>query len=239
MEITKREIIASIAITCFLIIVGILIGNKLNESHIDSVNEYNKALKIKDTDLFEYAMKTNAGNAFIEGKLIALNPVSYDRISGKYLYVKEVKEKYVMKTKVVTTRVNGKTRTKVKTYWVWEEVDRSDKTSDMISFLDIKFQTSKINIPSIEYIETIKESSHIRYKYYGYPVESYGTIYTTLKNNTIENENNNFYKDKNIEETLDYLSSNIFIFIFWIVWIIVICCIVYYFCLLENDWLNK
>lgn len=239
MEITKREIIASIAITCFLIIIGILIGNKLNESHIDKVNEYNKAVKIKDSDLFQYAMKTNIGNAFVEGKLLALEPVSYDRIPGEYLYIKEIKEKYVMKTKVVTTRVNGKSVSRVKTYWEWDEVSRSDKISNKVNFLGVDFQTSKISIPSSDYIDTVKESSRVRYKYYGYPIESYGTIYTSLKNDTMDNDKNNFYKDKNIDETLKYLSLNIFIFVFWTIWLIITGVIVYYFCLLENDWLNK
>ena len=84
MEITKREIIASISILAIMLIIGFYISGKISEHHQDENSIYNKAMKIKQQDIFEYSMKTNVGNAFVEGELIALNPVTYDKLKGGF-----------------------------------------------------------------------------------------------------------------------------------------------------------
>ena len=109
-EVTKREIIASVSILAIMLIIGVLIGGKVNEYHQDQNAKYNKAFKIsKDKDLFDYAMKTNIGNAFVEGTIKAVDPVTHKDVKGKYLELERVKEKYTMHTRTVTTTVYGKT----------------------------------------------------------------------------------------------------------------------------------
>ena len=95
-EITKREVIASISILAIMMIIGIIIGGKLNEYNQDQNAKYNKAFKIsKDKDLFAYAMKTNVGNAFAEGEIKAVDTVSNEDIEGEYLIIKKIKEKHL------------------------------------------------------------------------------------------------------------------------------------------------
>ena len=85
-EITKREVIASISILAIMMIIGIVISGKLNEYNQDQNAKYNKAFKIsKDKDLFAYAMKTNVGNVFAEGEIKAVDTVSNEDIEGEYL----------------------------------------------------------------------------------------------------------------------------------------------------------
>lgn len=169
--ITQREIIVSISIIAIMLLFGVLISGKISEHQMDKNEVYNKAVKIESTDLFQYGMDTNVGNAFVYGDLKAVDTVTYPEIGGKYMYVEKVKEKYTRHTRTVTkTRtVNGKTQTYTETevYWTWDRVGSEDQKCKQISFCGVTFDSNKIDIPGANYIDTIKESSKIRYKYYG------------------------------------------------------------------------
>ena len=240
-EITKREIIASISIIAVMILIGVLISEKISEHQMDKNEVYNKAVKIESTDLFQYGMDTNVGNAFVYGDLKAVDTVTYPEIGGEYMYVEKVKEKYTIHTRQVahTRTVNGKSQTyyTTETYWTWDRVSSEDKKCKEISFCGITFKSNKFDIPGTDYIDTIKESSHIRYKYYGTGTKFTGTIFTELKDKTIS-DNTNFYNNMNIEETVERLESGGGEIIFWILWIILIIICVFGFYYLDNNWLE-
>jgi len=102
----------------------------------------------------------------------------------------------------------------------------------------VTFESYKINLPSEDYIDTIKESNHVRYVYYGVGTEYKGTIFTDLRNKTIS-DNTPFYNNSTIDEAIESLESNYFVIvIFWVLWIIFICIIVYGFYCLDNNWLE-
>ena len=239
-EITKREIIASISIIAMMILIGVLISGKISEHQMDKNEVYNKAVKIENADLFQYGMDTNVGNAFVYGDLEAVDTVTYPEIGGEYMYVEKVKEKYTMHTRQVahTRTVNGKSQTyyTTETYWTWDRVSSEDKKCKEISFCGITFKSNKFDIPGTDYIDTIKESSHIRYKYYGTKTKFTGTIFTELKDKTIS-DNTNFY-NMNIEETVEHLESDGGEIVFWILWIILIIVCVFGFYYLDNKWLE-
>ena len=240
-EITKREILASISIIAVMILIGVLISGKISEHQMDENEVYNKAVKIESTDLFQYGMDTNIGNAFVYGDLEAVDTVTYPEIGGKYMYVKKVKERYTEHTKQVahTKTVNGKSQTyyTTETYWSWDRVGSENVKCKEISFCGITFDSNKFGIPSTNYIDTIKESSHVRYKYYGTETKFTGTIFTKLKDKTIS-DNTYFYNNKNIEETVDCLESEGGEISFWIFWIILIIVCVFGFYYLDNKWLE-
>lgn len=239
-EVTKREIIASVSILAIMLIIGVLIGGKVNEYHQDQNAKYNKAFKIsKDKDLFDYAMKTNIGNAFVEGTIKAVDPVTHKDVKGKYLELERVKEKYTMHTRTVTTTVNGKTKTITETYWTWDRVDSNTYKAKEVTFLGKVFKSSKFNLPETSYIDTISGGYHIRYKYYGLEQELEATIFGRLKNNTIEGKNIAVYKNETITEVLEELTSNTLIITFWFIWIIITGIVIYVFVALDNNWLNK
>lgn len=232
-EITKREILASISIIAVMLLVGVLISSKISERQLDANEIYNKAVKIDSIDLFQYGMDTNVGNAFVYGDLEAVDTVTYPEIGGEYTYVERVKEKYTRHTKRVKS---GKTyRTKV--YWTWDRVGSEELICKEISFCGVIFDSNKIDLPSTEYIDTIKESSHIRYKYYGVATNYIGTIFSDLRNQTIS-DNTKFYNNKNIEETVEHLESGSGVIIFWIFWIVMIFGCVFGFYYIDNKWLE-
>ena len=240
-EITKREILASISIIAILLLIGVLISSKISEHQMDKNEVYNKAAKIESQDMFEYGMRTNVGNAFVYGDLQAVDTVTYPEIGGEYMYVEKVKEKYTMHTRVVTyTTGSGKTRqthTRTETYWTWDRVGSESMKCKEISFCGVVFNSNKISIPGTSYIDTIKESSHVRYKYYGTATKYTGTIFTELKDKTIS-DGTDFYNNMNIEETVDDLESGVGVIIFWIFWIVLICGCVFCFYYIDNRWLE-
>lgn len=232
-EITKREVIASVVIVAIMLIVGFVISGKISDNQNDKNAEYQKAIHIEDKELFEYGMNTNVGNAFIYGNMKAVDTVTYDEIGGKYLYVEKVKEKYTRHTRRVKS---GKTyHTQV--YYTWDRVGSKDKKCKKINFCGIDFKSNKIELPNAEYIETIKESSRIQYKYYGVPTEHIGTIYTNLADDTIS-DNSRFFEDCTIDESLKNCTSSIGNVVFWIAWIFLICGCVCGFYYLDNRWLK-
>lgn len=238
MEITLREIIASITILAIMLIIGILIGDKIEDYHSDKIAVYNKALKVKEEDIFRYAMNTNVGNAFVEGEFKAVDTVNYDEIDGEYMYIEKVKEKYTMHTRVKTYTVNGKTKTKTETYWTWDVVDKESKTSNNVTYLGVEFPSSKFYLPSDSYITTIKESSKIRYKYYGTPVSHHAVAFVDLRDGTISDKKVSLDTYSTTEDILESKQFNIWIYVFWVVWIALTSALIYGFCYLDNDWLN-
>lgn len=236
-EITKREILASITILAVMLLIGFLIGGKISDHQMDKNSEFNKAVKINSADMFQYGMNTSVGNAFVYGDLEAVDPVTYPEINGEYLYIEKVKERYTMHTRTVSTG-SGKTRTtRVETYWTWDRVGSESIHSKNIKFASIEFDYCKINPPDTDYIDTVKESSHVRYKYYGCKTKYTGSIYTKLKDSTIS-DNSSFYNNMTIDEAVDYLESGIWLILFWIFWIILTIGSIFAFYYFDNDWLE-
>ena len=240
-EITKREILASISIIAVMILIGILISGKISEYQMDKNEKYNKAVKIESQEMFRYGMDTNVGNAFVYGDLKAVDTVTYPEIGGEYMYVEKVKERYTMHTRTITyTTCSGKirqTRTRTETYWTWDRVGSEDIKCKEVSFCGVNFASNKIDLPGTNYIDTIKESSHVRYKYYGVGTEYKGTIFTDLRDKTIP-DNTSFYNNSTIDETIERLESDLPIIIFWIFWVILIGGVIFGFYYLDNRWLE-
>lgn len=237
-KITKREVLFSIIIVAVLLFIGFVISSKISDNLYEEYQKYNTALQVEDNkELFEYGMRTDIGNAFVYGNLEAVDTVTYPEIGGKYSYVEKVKEKYTMHTRVVTTTDGkGRTYTRTETYWTWDKVGSEDKHCKQISFLDITFKYGMIPFPSSSYITTIKESSHIRYQYYGTGIKYIGTLCTVLGDNTISETK--FYENQSISETIESLESNWKLIIFWVLWIIGMVIVIIDFYYIDNKWLE-
>ena len=241
--ITKREVIASFVIIAFMMIVGFFISDNITDWQNEQNAKYQKALHIENNkDMFQYGMDTNIGNAFVYGELKAVDPVTYDEIDGEYMYVKKVKEKYTMHTRrVAHTRKVGKTTQTyytTETYWTWDWVGSEDKKCKNINFCGVTFDSNKIDMPSQHLIDTIKESSHVRYKYYGVSTSHTGTIFTKLADESIS-DNTKFYENESIDDVLKDKTTRGWNIIFWVVWIILTGILVFGFYYLDNLWLNS
>lgn len=237
LEITLREIIFSLIIMGFMLIIGFAISNNVQEKSIKQIENYNTALQIKDIDVFEYGMKTNVGNAFICGNLHSLDPVEdpMGNIKGKYMYIKRIKYEYTMHTRIVS---NGKT-TRIETYYTWDEKGKEEYFSNNVTFLEHTFKINKFDISNGEHSAgTYKVSSTVKYKYVVVNADNMVTIYTNLKNNTISKNNSIYYK--NIDKTKSDLiaAEKHGITIFWIIYIFIMLLLIFGFYALDNYWLE-
>lgn len=239
-EITKREIITSISIIGFMLMIGMMLSDKISDSIKDSNEVYNKAIHIEDKDIFEHSMKTNVGNAFVYGDLVAVNPVSYDDIDGEYMYIKRIKEEYTRHERQVAYscgKDNKSTCYRTEVYWTWDEVDREYKSTEKVTFLGVEFGFNQFNKPSTNYIDTVKKSSHVRYKYYGTPTKLTGTIFANLKDSNI-GDGVHLYNSYTTQQAYEIcIQSYIGVYGFWIMWIALTGGAVFGFYYLDNDWL--
>lgn len=103
--------------------------------------------------------------------------------------------------------------------------------------MELNSQSRRLIILAPDYIETIKESYCVRYKYYGTATEYKGTVFTALKDKTIE-DGSSFYEDSKIPEVIDRLESGIWNVVFWIFWILLTGFAVFGFYYLDNEWLE-
>lgn len=240
-ELTVREAVFSIAIFFLMLMLGFFLSEKVASSLDEQNQEYYQAVKIdEDTEVFQYGMRTNIGNAFVSGVLEAVDPVTYPELSGEYAYVEKVKEKYTKHTKTVYEKdKNGKIIGSHKeTYWTWDVVGREDIHCNRILFLGAEFDYGKIPFPDSYYLETIKESSNIRYKYYGVDISYQGAIYADLRDKTVNDAV--FVKGCNAREAEERLvsSGKAALVAFWIFWIVLTGCAIYGFCYFDNRWLE-
>lgn len=198
-------------------------------------------LKFNDTHSYKYKPFTYCCNKIQNDKAIVFTGEDINDIGGEYMYVEKVKEQYTMHTRQVahTRTVNGKSQTyyTTETYWTWDRVGSEDIKCKEISFCGVNFTSNKIDLHGTDYIDTINESSHVRYKYYGIGTEYKGTIFTDLRNKTIS-DNTSFYNNLTIDKTIERLESDFPIIIFWIFWVILICGMVFGFYYLDNRWLD-
>lgn len=248
MEVTKREIIISIAIAAVMLTIGFFVYGKITDDQNDKNAEYQKAVHIEDNELFRYGMDTNIGNAFVYGDLRAIDTVTFNEIDGEYLHVEKIEERYERhERKVTETNSKGKKRTIIKVYYKWETENRESKHSENIMFRGIEFPYSKIPYSSDNHIKTINsdreyswksgEYVKVRFRYYGTPIKNTGTIYTKLSDGTIS-DNSRFFKDYTIEQALDSCTSGIGNVMFWALWIVLTVGAVVGFCYLDNRWLE-
>lgn len=232
-RITKRELLASITIIAIMFLLGFVIAGKIEASQMDKNGEYYKAAKITDSEMFQYGMDTGIGNAFVYGDLEAVDTVTYPEIGGEYLYVEKVEEHYNSHTRVVS---NGKTTT-VQVYYSWDYAGSEEVHSNKIRFCGIEMDYSKVDMPGADYIDAIRKSSHVRFKYYGCSPKYTGTIYTDLRDGTIK-DGSQFYSDRDIDSTVEHLTSGIGIWVFWLIWIVLTGGAVFGFFYLDNRWLE-
>lgn len=237
-EITKREIITGVGILAIMLIIGTIISSEIHNSVLDKNREYTQALQIDSEELFRYGMQTDVGNAYVYGELNAVDTVSMPEIDGEWLWIKKVTEEYTRHERKVRHENDGRVWYETEVYYTWDCIDREEKHCKKITFLNVEFDSGKIEDPSDVYLDTQYKGWHnIRYVYYAIPASAVGTIYTKLENDTIT-DNTHFYQDKTIEESYESDICSYAVLLFWIGWIVLSVIIVFGFMYLDNQWLE-
>lgn len=238
-EITSREILASIAIVLVMLIVGMSFSGDIRRATLEKKQEYNTAVDITTDERFDYGLRTDAGRAFCYGILSAVDTVMDDRIPGEFMYIYCEEQHYNAHTRTVTrTDAKGHTYTTTEVYYSWDHAGSETKHSQTVHFLGKEFSYDQIDMPDSEYLTTQYRGHSVRFKFYVCPVEYTGTMYTMLSEHTIQQAA--FYAGQDISQTRDGLmqSAERGVTVFWVVWGIVTVVMVIVFCALENRWLK-
>ena len=234
MTVTKREIIASIAILAVIYTAGALIFSSISRSKEDEYQEYNKAVRIQSAEQLQYAMNTDTGHVWAYGELKAVDPVTHEAVDGDFAEITEITEE--LRTQIYTT-TDSKGHVHTHTRYYWEEIDRETWHCEKQTFEGLEFDYGTIPFPEDERLcEVRKPLSDIRKIYYGSPKESEGTLYASAGSGTLSGAK--YYKDWSIQETIDKLESGTWKIIFWILWTAAAAIIVFAFVYAENRWLE-
>lgn len=267
-EITKREVLVSVAIFFLMLAIGFLISQNIASS-IDEKNEvYNKALKIDNIDTYNYAKTTNVGNSFTIYVLDADEPQSVPELTGEYLYIQRVYEEEHEKEREVEvdeyytdSEGNRKTRKvkKKEKYWEWDTMSRDTYVSSTVTINGEQFPYSRISglgshtenlnedTVTSEYSDRLgwssmylKRGSHKRWSFYVIPTHSEGSMYVDLGNSTIRSDKIKLHQGTSPSDLYNqYLSSpTAVLVVFWLVWIILTGALIYGYCYFENDYLE-
>lgn len=242
-EITFREVLVCIAITLVFLGLGFFISSKVADKENEKNEKYFKALKIEnDSNMFEYALKTNVGYVLANGNVQAVNGISIEDIAGEYFQLRRVKEKYTKHTRQVAhTKIVGNTTQTYYTtevYWTWDYAGEEEWHVENFRFLNKEFNYGTIKFNNMQYKETKKIDSHTRYEYYIIPAEFAGTLFTHIENSSILQ--NEFYTNTSINELIikkenDLKNTKT---AFWLLWIIFITLINFGYVYLDNDYLE-
>jgi hypothetical protein len=235
MEITRREIIASLVIVGVMLILGLFINSGIELWQNDQYAKYDRAARITEQDLFQHGMDTDLGNAFVYGDLTSVDPVAMEHLDGEYSKIKRVKEHYTMHTRTYTDS-KGHTHTTI--YYSWDWVGEDKVASKHYTFLGITLPAEKFEGIRTKYNCTYNISSVDRYVFYTHPVSVKATIFTVLSKDTISDKSKVF-EGKDIAKTVEELESGTQSTIFLVAWAFLTVIAIAVFLYADNDWLNR
>ena len=155
LDIKDFKIVAMILTLFSLVAVGFVINSKIQESVMDEVELYRKAIKLENKkDMYDYTVETERGNFITTTDIKSVENVKFPEmdkdIASSIISIerKEFKETYDMKTRTVTyTDSKGKTHSKTETYWewVWHHIDTNVLGSPEIEIHGNKYKTSEFS----------------------------------------------------------------------------------------------
>lgn len=247
-----------VAIFFLMIALGFPISGKVTDKASDKAEVYSKALKIKDADMFNYAVSTRQGALITEGEFEAVDPVKFDEMTESFAYVTKTREDYVQKIRHIPEERDSKgnvtspARTEI--YWEWDVTGRNSLSSKKLSFFEKEYDTTKFSLIRSKslYAEDfvkgasgryLKTSSSTRYSYSGVPKAFSGSFVGVAGDDGLKSLDG---KDKiilysaSIEDHIENASkgelrASMF---FWLVWIMLTGGIIYAYVAMENNYLD-
>lgn len=153
-NISKKEFWLGIAVALIALAVAVFFEPAIKDGMLKNIQTYEQALRVdNDSKVFAYAQKTNVGNVLAFGDFEALQPQSIPELQGSYAVILKVKEHYTMHTRQnCSTDSKGNETCTTETYYSWDTVKRWHWESQDYSFLEVKFQAAKLELPEAQRI---------------------------------------------------------------------------------------
>lgn len=261
-DITKGEIIIIVIAFVIWTFLGVVFNNMIKDHTLKRNEKYYKAVQIdNDESLFEYAIRTDTGNALVHGEVSAVDTVTVPELTGEYLAVKVDTERYTKHTEKIEKKdKNGKvTGYKTKTSYEWDYYCSETSTSEKVKFLGVEFPYSKFDLGCFERLDLknvsadysqkvnlgclyerspyFESEGDLRYSYYVIPKTKELTIFAGLKDKSIYDVKVHY---KSIPEVMEGIekSKNVPNIVFTIIWYIAFAGGAFYFAMQRNRWLD-
>ena len=237
--ITLRELIFSVFIIGMLTVVGFLIDTRI-ESNVNNSNmKYRQAPDILTDSEFQHGIKTNIGDAFVNGKFESVDSVSYGKVDGEYLFIRITEQEYRMHTVHYTTTDNkGHVHHHTRHYWSWDTINSTSKNAKKVKYCGVEFDYDKFSYLFIGSNSTIIDTGfNLREIIETIPTNFNASVFGTLKNKSILGK-------PELHECSAVALRNHYIvehasMVFWIVWSIFILFVVVGFFVIDNVWLEN
>lgn len=243
-QITKREMLVSLAILFIGLALGFCISTGIADS-VDAANEkYFKSLKINDNaEMFNYGFDTKVGYMLSTGVARVVDPVSIPDIEGQYAEIRKVEEEYTRHTRQVakTKVVNGQTVTYYETevYYTWDWENEWNWKSTRFIFLERDFDYKYLDPYTYQSeLKIIKQDINTRFVYYVAPIEYYGSMFLNVQEDNFYEFHffcGSSYEDIIASKENESRTSAI---TFWIIWIFFLLIIIFFYVYMDNNYLE-
>jgi hypothetical protein len=243
MEITKREILASVTILAIMVGIGVWLSAPILSKATERYLAVASSVVANTDDEFDYISRTNAGRFLANGTLSAIDTVRLEELPGVYSSVKKVKEEYRLHTEVYTTTDGkGHTTTHTRTYHSWDEVKHWNYKAERAMFRGKEFKIDEVyrvrtQKDTIIKVKTKMFENDTRYVYYTAPVSFDGVMLGNAMNRKYEEPKfiNGLTAEEYIKNVERKLNGNTVLF--WILWSLLTAGMIAGFYALENKWL--
>jgi hypothetical protein len=243
MEITKREILASVTILAVMVGIGVWLSAPILSKATERYLAVASSVVANTDDEFDYISRTNAGRFLANGTLSTTDTVRLEELSGVYSSVKKVKEEYRLHTEVYTTTDGkGHTTTHTRTYHSWDEVKHWNYKAERAMFRGKEFKIDEVyrvrtQKDTIIKVKTKMFENDTRYVYYTAPVSFDGIMIGNAMNRKYDGPKfiNGLTSEQYIKNAERKLNGNTIAF--WILWSLLTVGMIVGFYALENKWL--
>lgn len=243
MEITKREILASVTILAIMVGIGVWLSAPILSKATERYFAVASSVVANTDEEFDYISRTNAGRFLANGTLSVIDTVRIEELPGVYSSIKKVKEEYRLHTEVYTTTDSkGRATTHVRTYYSWDEVEDWNYKAERAMFCGKEFKINEVYKVRTQEDTIIKVKTKIfendtRYVYYTAPVSFDGIMLGNAMNRKYDDPKfiNGLTAEQYIKKAERKLNENTIIF--WILWGLLTVGMIIGFYALENKWL--
>ena len=261
-DVTIREFFTALAMLALYVTLGFFAHGKIVTAVLNRNLRYDNAYFIQDNETFHQAFETEENtDVFVYGKLdsvgsVSINswrnnfayniPRSFDNIPGEYSSFRILKEHYTKHTRTVTyTDADGKSHTKIETYYTWDIVWNATIHVNEVIFASEKFSYETFDWPGslCDRIGYDKIGDD-RWFIYGYPTTCSGISFINITSKNI-GTHNNIYLYENTENDCNKLRENLkwnctgVLVGFWVTFLLIGVGLLILFVCLDNNWLNR
>ena len=192
---------------------GFWFGTLINEGIDKKYEDYTSAIRATTPEEFRSAIE-NKQNVIATDKLVANETVTHDELDGEYAYISVSHRQKIMKTRIVTQVVNGKSQSRTEIYYEWQWFGTKTYHGDSFSFMGYEFSYDEVDLPE-RHIKDVDYNGFEQDTYYVVDNNVEGTMFVTFKNDSVKTT---FYTDSSIEEAIEESHSKVGLVVFIVLW---------------------